>query len=258
MKVIVVANQKGGIGKTTTACALASMLTQHGKKALLIDTDQQGNSTDTYGAEIDGQATLYDVLLDDDPVSLNEAVQHTEYGDIVAADPLLSRADTVLSGDVEGVYHLDDAIKGLKGYDYVIIDTAPALGELLKNSLVAADEVVIPLTADRYAIKGISQLVQTIAAVKRRQNPKLKVAGLLLIAFSDRTNLGKDTKAKLDDIAGQMDTKVFDTTIARTVKVSEAQTNRIPLMYYAPKSTAAQDYEKLYEELIGDEKNGKK
>lgn len=252
MKVYVIANQKGGIGKTTTAVALASILHQKGKRVLLIDTDQQCNSTDTYGAQIDNQATLYDVLLDDNPVPLNDAVQHTEYGDIVAADPLLSRADKVLDGDVEGYYHLQDVLSKLKNYDYVVIDTAPALNALLKNALITANEVIIPVTADRYAIMGLSQLTQTISAVKRRQNPGLHVAGLLLVAYSERTTLARETKESLQKIAKELDTKLFNTTISRTVKVSEAQSNRVPLMYYAPNSTAGKDYLSFYDELMNE------
>lgn len=255
-KVFVVANLKGGIAKTTTAIALSNLIDLHSNKkvrsSLLIDTDMQCNATDTYHAKVDGVTTLYDVLLADDRVPLSSAIQHTEYGDIVAGDPLLNRADKILSDDIEGIYHLDDAIKELNGYEYIVIDTAPSLNELLKSALVAADEVIIPLTADRYSIKGLSQLAQTINAIKRRMNPNLKVAGLLLVAYTDRTTLGRETRETLEKIATQLGTKLFTTTISRTVKVSEAQSKRIPLITYAPKCTASRDYEEFYRELMGD------
>lgn len=256
-KVFVVANLKGGIGKTTTAISLNQLLNRNnneGNKSLLIDTDIQCNATDTFRANVDGVATLYDVLLAEDKVPLEEAIQHTQYGDIVAGDPLLNRADKILSEDVEGIYYLSDAIKSLKGYEYVVIDTAPALNEMLKSALVAADEVIIPLTADRYSIKGLSQLVQTVNAIKRRMNPKLKIAGLLLVAYTDRTTLGRDTKETLKGLAEKFGTKLFETTISRTVKVSESQSSRIPLIDYDSKCTASKDYANFYKELMGEEK----
>ena len=130
--VYVIANQKGGIGKTTTATTLAGILNQKGK-TLLIDADPQGNSTSTYQAAIEDTATLYDVMVDEDPVPLDEAVQHMENGDIVASDPLLAKAGKLLDGNVEGMYRLQDALEMLDGYDYIVIDTAPSLDIVLYN-----------------------------------------------------------------------------------------------------------------------------
>ena len=153
----VVANQKGGIGKTTTATTLAGIL---GKKAktLLIDADPQGNSTSTYQAKIEDSATLYDVMVDLDKLPIDEAIQHMPNGDIVASDPLLTKAEKMLDGDVEGLYRLKDAIDELDGYDYIVIDTAPSLNVILYNCLIAADSVVIPVTADAYSLQGMKQL----------------------------------------------------------------------------------------------------
>ncbi|MEE1229384.1 MAG: ParA family protein [Lachnospiraceae bacterium] len=254
MKTYVVANQKGGIGKTTTATALASILRKKGYKTLLIDSDVQGNSTDTYEAKIEGEATLYDVLLDEDRIPLTDAIQHTEKGDIVASDPLLRRADEILHQDLEGVYRLQDALDKLEGYDYVIIDTAPAVNSILHNCLIAADEVIIPITADRYGIQGLAELNHTIATIQRRQNPKLKVAGLLLIRYNNRTLLGREVKDNLVDIAKQMNTQLFETTIRESVKCREAQAMRQTLIDYAPKSTTAIDYIAFTEELLANEK----
>ena len=195
----VVANQKGGIGKTTTATTLAGILGKKGK-TLLIDADPQGNSTNTYQAIIEEQATLYDVMIDTDKLPLEEAIQHMENGDIVASDPLLSKAEKMLDGDIEGLYRLKDAVEELDGYDYIVIDTAPSLNVVLYNCLIAADRVIIPVTADSYAVQGLKQLYDTIKAVQRRQNPQLKIAGLLLVKFAGRSNLEKNVHIDLEQL----------------------------------------------------------
>lgn len=252
MEIIVVANQKGGIGKTTTATALSSILAKKGYKTLLIDADMQGNSTDTFRAVIEGQATLYDVLLESDSerTPIIEAIQHTEVGQIVAADPLLRKADEVLNSDVNGLYRLQDAISELKGFDYIIIDTAPSMNTLLYNCLISADKVIVPITADRYGLQGLSQLNQTIQAIKKRQNPKLRISGLLLVKFHESTKLSKEVKESLNTIANQMETKLFKTTIRESTKAKEAQALRKALIDYAPNSTTSLDYISFVDELI--------
>ena len=259
VKTILIANQKGGIAKTTTCTALASGLALKGYKTLLIDADPQSNSTDTYRAEIEGQATLYDVLLDKDRISLAEAVQKTEAGAIVAADTLLSTADQILLSDPEGFYRMVDAIReletyvdpddGLK-YDYVVIDTGPADNSILKNCMVAADYIVIPVTADRYSLQGLSKLNDTILAIQRRYNRSLRVLGLLLVKFDKRTKLGKEVREVLDSVSVAMNTKVFDSTIRESIKAKEAQAKRKTLYKYAPYCTTAFDYKRFIDELV--------
>ena len=249
MKVFVVANQKGGIGKTTTATNLAGILSKRAK-TLLIDADPQGNSSSTYQAQIKDVATLYDVMIDSDKLPIDEAIQHLENGDIVASDPLLSKAEKMLDGDVEGFYRLKDAIDELDGYEYVVIDTAPSLNVIMYNCLIAADEVIIPLTADAYARQGISQLYDTIMAVKRRQNSALKIAGLLLVKYAGRSNLEKTTREEISEQAKGMGTKLFDTAIRECVKTKEAQEKKKLLIDYAPKCNTMIDYMEFVEELL--------
>ncbi len=247
-KVYVVANQKGGIGKTTTATALAGILGKK-KKTLLIDADPQSNSTSTYKAVIKDQATLYDVIIDSDRIPIQEAIQHMENGDIVASDPLLAKAEKMLDGDIEGMYRLKDALEEEYDYDYIVIDTAPSLNIVLYNCLIAADEVIIPVTADAYSVQGLNQLYSTIKAVQKRQNPNLKIAGLLLVKYHGRSNLEKQVLEELENIAADMGTKVFTTKIRECVKTKEAQEKQKLLIDYAPKCNTMIDYMDFVKEL---------
>lgn len=249
-KTFVIANQKGGIGKTTTATTLAGILSKKGK-TLLIDADQQCNSTSTYQAQIDDCPTLYDVIIDSDHLPLDEAIQHMPNGDIVASDPLLAKSEKMLDGDIDGLYHLQDAINELSGYDYIVIDTAPSLSVILYNCLIAADEVIIPVTADAYSMQGLNQLYDTIKSVQKRQNQSLKIAGLLLVKYSGRSNLDKQVLEKLEQFAAETGTKVFNSKIRECVKVKEAQENNKLLIDYAPKCTTMEDYNSFAEELLG-------
>lgn len=247
--VFVVANQKGGIGKSTTATNLAGIL---GKKAktLLIDADPQGNSTSTYEAKVEDVATLYDVIIDSDKLPIKDAIQHTDNGDIVASDPLLVKAEKMLDGDVEGFYRLKDALEALDDYKYIVIDTAPSLNIILYNCLIAADKVIIPVTADSYAMQGIQQLYDTIMAVKRRQNRDLSIAGLLLVRYSGRSNLERETRENIEASAKQMNTKLFKTVIRECVKTKEAQEQKKLLIDYAPKCNTCLDYIEFSQELL--------
>ncbi|MCR4833657.1 MAG: ParA family protein [Butyrivibrio sp.] len=247
--IFVVANQKGGIGKSTTATNLAGILSKSAK-TLLIDADPQGNSTSTYEAKVEDVATLYDVMIDSDRLPISEAIQHTSNGDIVASDPLLVMAEKMLDGDVEGFYRLKDALDELKGYKYIVIDTAPSLNIILYNCLIAADKVIIPVTADSYAMQGIKQLHDTIMAVKRRQNKNLEIAGLLLVKYAGRSNLDKETKDVIAKRAKEMGTKLFKTPIRECVKTKEAQEKKKLLIDYAPSCNTCVDYVEFTKELL--------
>ena len=252
MKVIAITNQKGGIGKTSTATALASILHEREYKTLIIDADVQANSSDTYRAEIDGVATLYDVMLEEsEPKTIEEAIQHTEFGDIVAADPLLVEADPRLSvKGLKGLTKLRNELKKLNGYDYVIIDTPPVINMILRNVLVAADELIIPMKPGRYSMQGIAALSETINDAKDI-NPDLKIAGILLVDYEGRTNVANDTKDTLEGIASSLETKFFKTLVRHNVRVNDAQSHRMPLIKYERGCAAERDYEDFVEEYLG-------
>ncbi|MCR5144714.1 MAG: AAA family ATPase [Lachnospiraceae bacterium] len=253
MKTIAIANQKGGVGKTTTSVNMAASLTELGKKVLLIDTDQQTNSTDTFRASYEGEATLYDCWLAEDKEDINKCIQHTEIGDIIAGDPLLREAETKIARNpAAGLTSFKKMLNSLEGYDYVLIDCPPSLGSLLQAILIAADEVIIPVTADRYAVQGLSQIWETIQNVREIMNPNLKIAGFLLVRFNTRTNLNRATYEALENIAKQLDTKIFDTYIRESVKAREALVARETLTTYAPHSTTGEDYKMFVREYIGE------
>ena len=248
MKTIIVSNQKGGIGKTTTATALAGGLMASGKKVLFVDADPQRNSSDTYRADLrDGAPTLADLLYTNAPAK--ECVQHTEVGDILAGDKALSDVEKYLKG-VAGYFRLKKRLEELvPEYDHIIIDTNPHILLLLQNALIASEGVVIPVACGRYEVSGMVDFAQTIEEVKLQPNPELKVLGLLLVKFDGRTNLTKDILEELPDVAAALGTTVFDTKIRQTVRVAEAQGERMLLHEYAPDCTATLDYAEFVEEL---------
>ena len=246
-EIIAVANQKGGIGKTTTSLALADALKMKGKKVLYIDLDPQCNGTGNYRAKVDGVGTLYDLLVDGD----TDCIQTTERGDIIAGDPLLKEASKVIDG-AAATFKLKKGLTEIrKQYDYIILDTPPALSILLTNALTAADKVIIPLTADLFGLQGLTQLHDTIAEVQEFTNPGLKVDGLLLIKYKERTNLTKQVHEALPEYTKLLNTKVYETKIREAVATQEAQAARESLFTWAPTSTTAEDYMNLLNELEG-------
>lgn len=248
--VISVANQKGGIGKTTTATSIAAILSEKGYSTLLIDTDLQCNCTDTYRVPFEGVGTLYDILLEEEPTDINEVIQHSEMGDIIAADPLLREADSKLSTmGIAGYKVLSKAINKLKGYDFVIIDTAPAINMVLRNVLAASDYVIIPTTADRYGFQGLYGLNISIKDAQEI-NPKLKILGILLVRYNKRTILAREVRDTLTHVAQDMNTILFDTAIRECNKVKEAQTLQSTLIKYDRSCSAAKDYSDFVNEFL--------
>ena len=246
---IAIANQKGGVGKTTTALALADGLRKRGKTVLLIDTDPQRNSTRVYGAETDGVATLYDIIFSG--YSAAKCIQHTDYGDIIASDDQLQNADTQIKPSPKMYKYIKTALQKVeKTYDYIIFDTPPRTGILLGNTLEATQKIIIPITCDVFGIQGLLDFYETVKEYQDDNNA-LSILGLLKIKYKGRQSLTKDIEEKLLPVyAKQMNTKIFKTAIRESVKCQEAQTLRQSLFDYAPKSTTAIDYNSLIDEIM--------
>lgn len=248
MKIIAVSNQKGGVGKTTTATTLAYGLKLRGKKVLLVDCDPQANSTDTWRAKnTDGYPTLSDLLFTNEPAE--DCVQHTEIGDILAGDPILEDAEKHLTG-FAGFFKLKKRLAPLLPlYDYIILDTPPNLGILLQNALIAAEGVIVPVTCGRYALQGMGRFIETVEDIRSQPNPDLKVIGMLLVRYAGRTVLAREVVSGLPELTKKLGTEVLDTKIRRTEDVEKAQAHRVPLQRFSPEATAAEDYNELIDEL---------
>lgn len=241
---ISVALQKGGVGKSTTAQALASTLGFKKKKVLLIDMDSQGNVT--YASGIDTpDKSVTDVLSGD--YTVPEAIIHCKYYDLLAADTYLTNVEM---SEVEPTLLINALESAQNSYDFIIIDTPPALGNLSYNSLVASDYVIIPTEPRPFALQGLGALHNTIQNVQRTHNSRLKVLGILLIKFNTRTVLNRDIQSMIEDYAKQMNTIVFKATIREGVAVAEAQTVREPLIDYAKSSKPNIDYKAFTTEIL--------
>lgn len=252
-RITTIANQKGGVGKTTTASALATGLTAKGFKTLIVDIDPQSNMSYTFGAD-DQQASIYEVLKG--TATPQEAIQHTKQGDIISSTLLLAGADMEFT-DTGREYLLKSFIEPLKNiYSHIIIDTPPTLGILTINALTASDDVIIPMGADIFSLQGLSQLYITIEKVRKFCNPNLKIAGLLITRYSGRTILSRDLKEVIGEKAAQINASVFSSVVREGIAVKEAQTQQQSVFESAPKSNPAQDYMEFIEEYLkGHESN---
>lgn len=247
MKCIAVINQKGGVGKSTTAATVAAGLSLKGYKTLSIDLDAQANLTYTAGAKTTG-ATALGVLTGE--AKAENAIQNTDSGDIIAANKALAGADAFIA-DTGKEYRLKEALESVKAaYDYIIIDTPPTLGILTINALTACDSVIIPAQADIYSLQGIEQLAETMKPVKKYCNPALKIEGILLTRYSPRSVLSREVAELAEQLAARLGTKVFKATIREAIAVKEAQISQQTLYQYAPKAKVTEDYTALIEELI--------
>ncbi|MEN6565145.1 MAG: AAA family ATPase [Veillonellales bacterium] len=252
VKVIAIANQKGGVGKTTTAVNLSSCLAELGKKVLLVDIDPQGNSTSGFGidkAKI--KRCVYDTLVNDVPAESVKLATAIEQLELLPATIQLAGAEIELVSIMSRETKLKRALDKIKyGYDFVIIDCPPSLGLLTINSLTAANSVLVPIQCEFYALEGLSQLMKTVSLVQRNLNPALTLEGVVLTMFDARTNLSIQV---VDEVKNHFRHKVYQTIIPRNVRLSEAPSHGQPVIKYDPKSKGAEVYFDLAREVIGDE-----
>lgn len=262
MKTIAIINQKGGVGKSTTAAALGAGLLLIGKKVLFVDLDAQGNMTHTLRANPNGSGTM---AILEDPESVADAIQElptagitggkevdgaTAAYSIIASTPKLSAADTIVDG-VGKEYRLKEALELCSGnYDYCIIDTPPALGILTINALTAATDMLIPAQADIYSLQGIDQLKGTVSTVRKYCNPDLCIIGIVLTRYNSRAIVSRELRRLISHAAAALDTSLCNTFVRECTAIKEAQATRETIYTYAPRSNAAADYKKLLHEII--------
>jgi chromosome partitioning protein len=248
-KVIAVANQKGGVGKTTTAVNLSSCLGYRGKKVLLIDLDPQGNSTSGLGVDKkEIVSSIYDVLINDE--NIEKAFTKTPIGNLTLcpSNIKLAGAEIELVSLISRENRMKSAISDIRNkFDYIIIDCPPSLGLLTLNSLTASDTILVPIQCEYYALEGLSQLMNTVKLVQKHLNPELEVEGVVLTMFDARTNLSLQV---VDEVKKYFKNKVYRTVIPRNVKLSEAPSFGLPIILYDPKSKGAECYMDLAEEVI--------
>ena len=246
-KIIAVANQKGGVGKTTTCVNLCCALSDAGAKVLLCDIDPQGNATSGMGVDKNkASPNLYNVLVDG--VQAEEAVKKTKYGDVLPSNAILSGAGVELVAAKEREYVLKNALAGIKQkYDYIFVDCPPSLEMLTLNALCAADTVFIPVQCEYFALEGLRDLISTIRMTKKALNPALEVEGVLLTMFDTRTNFSMQVAQEVKKF---FKNKVYNVVIPRNVRISEAPSHGMPVIVYDQASRGAITYRELAKEFI--------
>ena len=247
-KIISIANQKGGVGKTTTAINLSTILAKKGKKVLLVDADPQGNATSGLGAKREIEYSTYDILVND------ATIKETTIGTVVKklyvcpSNISLAGAEVELVSMMSREQRLKEKLDEVKEeYDYIIIDCPPSLGLITLNAFTASDSVLIPVQCEYYALEGLGQLLNTVNLVKKHLNPKLEIEGALLTMYDVRTNLSNQVVSEVKKYFGD---RVYKTVIPRNVKLSEAPSYGMPITVYDARSKGAKSYEKFAKELI--------
>jgi chromosome partitioning protein len=247
--IITIANQKGGVGKTTTAINLSAGLADRGKRTLLIDLDPQANTTIAFYDSGEIPSSMFDVLSDN-RAAMSGVIKPTK-------DPMLfigpgrlalAKLEQVLAGQFDAPYRLKDALAPvLKEYDYVVLDTPPSLGILTVNALVASTHLIVPIQAAYFAIEGTDDLLETYERIRARPNPALKVLGVVITLYDKRTNISKDTHGQIRSVFGEV---LFKTKISKNVRLEESPAYKETIFTFAPKSPGATEYKKLAGEVI--------
>ena len=255
-KIISVANQKGGVGKTTTTINLSTMLAKKGKKVLLIDADPQGNATSGVGAEKEVEYSTYDILVSD--VEMVQALEKTIIKNLLVcpSNINLAGAEVELVSMMSREQRLKEKLEEVKDkFDYILIDCPPSLGLITLNAFTASDSVLIPVQCEYYALEGLGQLLNTINLVKKHLNTELEIEGALLTMYDIRTNLSNQV---VKEVNKYFENKVYKTVIPRNVKLSEAPSYGMPISIYDPRSKGAKSYDKLVKEFLKNNENNSK
>ena len=253
-KIVSIANQKGGVGKTTTSINLSTILAKKGKKVLMIDADPQGNASSGVGIDRDElELSVYDVLIND--IQLEEVVKKTNIKNLslCPSNINLAGAEVELVSVMSREHRLKEKLDTVKDeYDFIIIDCPPSLGLITLNAFTASDTVLIPVQCEYYALEGLGQLLNTISLVKKHLNKEIEIEGALLTMYDARTNLSNQV---VKEVKKYFDNKVYKNVIPRNVKLSEAPSYGMPISIYDPRSKGAKSYEKFVKEFLKNNEN---